>query len=690
MKSKNIFIFLFVLMIIISCKSANTDYDKKEKTEATNLNWNFQTLPDGWENNVFIKCDNVDYKNGMSICSSKQQIKICPRQASPVAESIFSYGFLQSIGSGEVFKITEVKGPVSIKINYTGAGKDKDRYVIVKINNQEVAIGEKSLDTLTEKTLIANYFLTEECEVTILSNNGIRFYDVIIEPIQSINPTKILFDKTMINLKVNEKEYIEAKLLPIEANNKNLIWKFKNNIAKEDNNLNCVASNIENLKPTDSNLEILALRPGEAILQCMLQNDSSIIAECVINVSEEKTDDDFVSEAESINIIGNSIEVYNKIKLSDRPIGWANTAGSPKNYGGYDTEVSNIKIFDNVDTYDKLKNALKTSGTKRVIYVTGSIDLNNKKTPYDYIKECGYEKDFLSYEDYKEKFGETCVKDKQSSMHSIQQKLFNAQKKQVSLSIPSNTTIIGVTENAEILNGELLINGKENIVIRNLKIWNAEDYFPLWYQSGENNYNSVYDNITIDSSKWIWIDHCTLGEDKYTYDKVDTPVGKLDWVTYDGAIDVGRSSQYVTISWCKFFNHDKTLLIGYGSEYTGDEKKLQVTVHHNYFENCKSRLPLVRYGIVHVYKNTYYCDDRNNSGFCIGVGYKSKIYAEQNVFNNCKYGIRIENKNLSESEQGKIFYDENIDNSTYWDVTKKAQCEDIAWNPLNSYIYSHK
>lgn len=394
-----------------------------------------------------------------------------------------------------------------------------------------------------------------------------------------------------------------------------------------------------------------------------------------------------ISKAEKINVIGNSLSVFTNIKLTDRPIGWANADGSPENYGGYNADSTEIKIFENVDTYDKLKTALTDVSEKRIIYITGSIDLNNNKSPYDYIIQCRYENDYSSYEDYKEKFGATCVKDSKSSLHDVQQKLFKAQRKQVSLSIPSNTTIIGKTENAAILNGEFLINGKENIVIRNIKFWNAEDYFPLWYQSGENNFNSVYDNITIDNSKWIWIDHCTIGEDSYVYDKVQTPVGELDWVTYDGAVDIGRASKYVTISWCHFVNHDKTLLIGYGQNIVSDENNLQVTLHHNYFENCRSRLPLVRHGTVHVYNNIYYCQDKNKSGFCIGIGHKSTIYAEKNIMKNCKYGFNIETWKDDSYSPGKIFFTDNIDESTYWKQERKATSETIEWNPKNDYNY---
>ena len=406
----------------------------------------------------------------------------------------------------------------------------------------------------------------------------------------------------------------------------------------------------------------------------------------IFGCNSTNTDEHLNINSESINLIGNSLEVFKVINLSDRPIGWANSQNSPKNYGGY-TSNNSGKIYDNVDSYEKLKQALSEAVERRIIFITGAIDLNAGKTPYDYIVNCGYGDEYSSYEDYKQKFAQTCVKDSKSELHDVQQNLFNAQKGQVRINIPSNTTIIGKNSQAAILNGEINITNKENIVIRNLKIWNAEDYFPLWYQSKENNFNSVYDNITIDNSKWIWIDHCTIGEDSYEYDKVTTPVGELDWVTYDGAIDIGRGSQFVTISWCEFNNHDKTMLIGYGPEYTEDEGKLQVTVHHNYFNNCKSRLPLVRYGTVHVYNNLYDCIDRNKSGFCVGAGYKSNIYAEKNVIKNCKYGFRTEKLSSGNNIAGLIYLEDNIDNSTYWDETKKAVSQKITWNPKSSYEY---
>jgi pectate lyase len=89
----------------------------------------------------------------------------------------------------------------------------------------------------------------------------------------------------------------------------------------------------------------------------------------------------------------------------------------------------------------------------------------------------------------------------------------------------------------------------------------------------------------------VWIDHNTLSHG------------------YDGAIDIKRASDYVTVSWNHVFNHDKDMLLGHsddnGSEDIGH---LRVTYHHNWFDGTVQRNPRVRFGNpVHVFNN-YYCN----------------------------------------------------------------------------------
>ncbi|MBQ7881177.1 MAG: hypothetical protein IJ312_00485, partial [Treponema sp.] len=55
----------------------------------------------------------------------------------------------------------------------------------------------------------------------------------------------------------------------------------------------------------------------------------------IFGCNSTNTDEHLNINSESINLIGNSLEVFKVINLSDRPIGWANSQNSPKNYGGY-------------------------------------------------------------------------------------------------------------------------------------------------------------------------------------------------------------------------------------------------------------------------------------------------------------------------------------------------------------------
>jgi pectate lyase len=63
-----------------------------------------------------------------------------------------------------------------------------------------------------------------------------------------------------------------------------------------------------------------------------------------------------------------------------------------------------------------------------------------------------------------------------------------------------------------------------------------------------------------------------------------------------------------------------------------DPGKLNVTVHHNLFANTLQRLPRVRFGQVHVYNNFYVIPDPARFVYALGVGVRSKIFAESNVF----------------------------------------------------------
>lgn len=329
--------------------------------------------------------------------------------------------------------------------------------------------------------------------------------------------------------------------------------------------------------------------------------------------------------------VGAAVETGNVIKASDLPDGWAGINGD-SSFGGYGASSSNIYT---VSDYSSFINALKCGGkkysdTKKIIYVSDEIDLNGGKTPYDYITDAGKGGTYSSYEDWKSKFLATCIKNTASTLASYQSAFHKQQKNQSNIMIPSNTTIIGIADNAGFKNGTLYLKGVSNIVIRNLKVWDSLDYFPPWYQNSENNFNADMDCITVEGSTYVWIDHCTLGDTAHVYDTVSTPAGELSWVNYDALCDITKGSNYVTVSNCQFLNDDKVGLVGStdnGTTY-GDTDKLKVTFHHNYYNNVGQRLPRVRFGQVHVYNNNY----DNVSSCCVVVGKSAQIYVENNYF----------------------------------------------------------
>jgi pectate lyase len=118
---------------------------------------------------------------------------------------------------------------------------------------------------------------------------------------------------------------------------------------------------------------------------------------------------------------------------------------------------------------------------------------------------------------------------------------------------------------------------------------------------------------------------------------------------HDGAVDVTGTSDFVTISYNHFKNHDKTHLLG--SSNTVKVSKgwgaLSITVAYNHYENAGQRLPRVRFGKVHVYNNYYYGQigylgayaptdgtpvPENRFLYGIGIGHLAKLYVENNVF----------------------------------------------------------
>lgn len=177
--------------------------------------------------------------------------------------------------------------------------------------------------------------------------------------------------------------------------------------------------------------------------------------------------------------------------------------------------------------------------------------------------------------------------------------------------VRSHKTVLGLGTNATLI-GNLRIQTATNVIVQNIFFTNPNA------AAGDG------DGLTIIlRSDHIWVDHCSL------------------YNCSDGCLDITRASDFLTVSWCKFFytsngGHNNVDLIGHndtnGSEDAG---KLHVTWHHNWWSTlCVERMPRVRFGRVHSYNN-YFNNSVNGvvtNLYCVRAALESQILVEKNFF----------------------------------------------------------
>lgn len=201
------------------------------------------------------------------------------------------------------------------------------------------------------------------------------------------------------------------------------------------------------------------------------------------------------------------------------------------------------------------------------------------------------------------------------------------------LQVTSNKTIIGVGADATVEHIGFDVTGwtvvdeamceaetkgtftpASNVIIRNLNFKNTMGS------------SSDADGIVVQCySHHVWIDHNTF------HGLQSGP---------DGAIDVKRAADYVTVSWNHIQNWDKTMLLGHDdSNGAQDRGTLHVTYHHNYMQNTRQRHPRIRYAHAHVFNNFLYNDatvpNRTASYFLV-TSMEASVYADGNLVHHAK------------------------------------------------------
>jgi pectate lyase len=169
------------------------------------------------------------------------------------------------------------------------------------------------------------------------------------------------------------------------------------------------------------------------------------------------------------------------------------------------------------------------------------------------------------------------------------------QGEQIRVNVGSNTTIVGL-RGSGIDGGNLLLTNVSNVIVRGLNL---------------TDHNSFSDGDNPDSAQPLYFGR--------------------PYQVHDGASDIIRGSDLVTVSYNDYHHHDKTMLIGSTDTPGVDVGKLRVTLHHNRFADVLQRAPRVRFGQVDVYNNLFIATDERYS-YSLGVGVESSIYAQNNFF----------------------------------------------------------
>lgn len=261
-----------------------------------------------------------------------------------------------------------------------------------------------------------------------------------------------------------------------------------------------------------------------------------------------------------------------------------------------------------------------------VIVIRSPIDLNQGKSPADYAAGTGY--DFELYQQaYLSKDAQKIAAQEEARAAAA-----SKQAEQCVIIVGSNKSMVGEGENAVIRGGNLVIRGS-NVILRNLTFEDALDFFPRWNPDDIGGaWNAAYDAVTLSGARNVWIDHCTFID--RVLDSSDGSVlknanGKASrFSRHDGLIDIINGSDFVTISYNFFANHDRNILIGDRNNNVIDASRLHVSLHHNRFMNCRSRSPLVRYGKVHIYNNWY--EGKMDQAFA--TRFAARIFSEGNYF----------------------------------------------------------
>ncbi|MGW6055213.1 pectinesterase family protein [Streptomyces sp. NPDC055189] len=196
------------------------------------------------------------------------------------------------------------------------------------------------------------------------------------------------------------------------------------------------------------------------------------------------------------------------------------------------------------------------------------------------------------------------------------------------IKVASDKTIVGSGTSGQIVGGGFFLGqGVHNVIIRNLTI--RDSYAGTW-----NDKEHDFDAVQMDGAHHVWIDHNDLRH------------------MADGLIDSRKDTTFLTVSWNKLSDNNKTFGIGWTENTTAD-----ITIHHNWFRETEQRNPSTD-NVAHAHLYNNYLQDVAGTDITSSYGNYSRGNTKMVLENSYFEGVRnpvTKDSSASIVQRGNVF-----------------------------------
>lgn len=471
-----------------------------------------------------------------------------------------------------------------------------------------------------------------------------------------IEVLQVVGKNNSISLSIKEEENVKYKFLYYVDSNPLLVDK---ELTKSENGV--LTCKILGLKAGKNKVEIIAEKNGETtkkIIDDVEVNQTDISGYAHFNnpngIGAYNDDGTLKSNAKIIYLsnenkntvtekIGNTyplgiVQILQNLRFSTTPVVIRVLDNILTNQWKYKSAPPRL-IDDSNLTADFFENTFETTYGENVVGLTNNVKNARDGVIYKYVttktgvklSSTGTTKTATvkySRNDYPEIKGKTVYSD-DSGYNMVQVK--NAK----------NVTIEGVFEGAGLFQWGINFSKCNGIEVRNL-VFDSYTEDALSF-NGESGSSASASSLLDYPYKGFFVHHNTFKRGKNNWDIT----GERDKYAGDGTIDLNESAN-VTIAYNQIINGKKTILIS-----SSDENKTNnVTMHHNYFYKCESRLPFSRHTNIHTYNNYY-----NECSSCVQIQANGYLFSENNFYNNCKKTLVVKTAITNDKSAVKSFND---------------------------------